>query len=190
MSRVEFIGLNDAVVNTANVAAIALMLLVDNSPMVLMAKRRITKDKEYLYTMPGGSVQQGESVLQGGKRELFEETGLHVRSEDLKLVGYPFAINPAVSIQFIFCHLETSATWQWISNTEPKKLASWNWMNMEEFSKLERLGVFPNIDVTGQMHKIVGMTQIRGSMIDRYAKDDSWLGWIHEKELRRRYGLR
>lgn len=176
-------------VKQPNVAAIALMLLVEDLPMILTAERRIIKDKHYLYTMPGGTVETGESIKQGAKRELFEETGLRVRTSDLEMVGAPFEINSSVLIQFMFCHLETAAPWQYVSHTEPNKMKPWRWMNMEQFGNLEELGVYPNIEVTGHLPKILEMTKKRGSLINKYTRDPSWLGWMHERDLRRRYGL-
>lgn len=40
-----------------------------------------------IYEMPGGSVDQGESLEEGCRRELFEETGIPVDTEDLVPLG-------------------------------------------------------------------------------------------------------
>lgn len=191
MSQVEVLSDSGAGSElNANVAAVALMLLVESTPLILMAKRRVLKDKKFLFTMPGGSLETGESVKQGGKRELLEETGLNVRAQDLKLVGSPYVINPSIVIQYLFCHLDTSAPWQYVVHAEPNKMGPWHWMNMEEFGKLEQLGVYPDIDITGHVETIVRMTEARISLIDNFARDDTWLAWIHERDLRRMYGLR
>lgn len=50
---------------------------------VLLAKRRNEPDKD-VWTLPGGLVELGEPIEETAKREIFEETRLHIN--DLKIV--------------------------------------------------------------------------------------------------------
>lgn len=172
-----------------NVAAVALMLLLGNSPRILMAERIYTKDKLYRYTMPGGMRESGESIKGAGARELYEETGLKVGLDGLECVGNPYQINPSTIIQFIFCHIETAAPWQYVRNTEPNKLGPWKWLDMNEFNQLSKVGVYPDIGITGHTDAIRSMIIGKTALLNRYANDDSWLGWVHERDLRRMYGI-
>ena len=172
-----------------NVAAVALMLLLGNSPRILMAERQYTKDKIYRYTMPGGMREPGENIKQAGARELYEETGLKVGLDGLKCVGKPYLINPSTIIQFLFCHIETAAPWQYIRNTEPNKLGPWKWLDMNEFNQLSSLGVYPDIGITGHLDYIRSSLIGKTALLNKYSNDDSWLGWIHERDLRRMYGI-
>lgn len=54
---------------------------------------------EFLLTLPGGSLHEGEDPITGGKRELFEETGYS--ASDIFLLGASYPI-PSVCNQKIY----------------------------------------------------------------------------------------
>lgn len=56
-------------------------IIFDEQERVLLAHRR---DMD-LWNLPGGGLESGEAPLEGLKREVLEETGLHV--EVMKLIG-------------------------------------------------------------------------------------------------------
>jgi hypothetical protein len=114
---------------------------------------------------------------------------LVVEKRDLYRVGKPLPINPFVVIQYFCCQMDLAAPWQWIENVEPSKHESWTWMDMDEFSNLSELGVYPDINVSGHLGAILEMTRGVMSLMDTYAREDSWLADIHMKDLRRRRGL-
>ncbi|MBI2682124.1 MAG: NUDIX hydrolase [Acidobacteriales bacterium] len=62
----------------------AVVLAVDHTrsrkdPRVLMVRQYRFAADSYLWELPAGRVDAGESRLQGAKRELLEETGVHAR---------------------------------------------------------------------------------------------------------------
>lgn len=57
----------------------ACILIVDDNN--LLAVRR--KNPPYHYCLPGGKVEPGENIVDAAIRELYEETGRSVKSEDL-----------------------------------------------------------------------------------------------------------
>jgi 8-oxo-dGTP pyrophosphatase MutT (NUDIX family) len=60
--------------------------VVDELGNVLITRRHPKKTYGLMWECSGGSVLKGETSLQGAVRELAEETGIHVREEDLNLI--------------------------------------------------------------------------------------------------------
>ncbi|MDE0125203.1 MAG: NUDIX hydrolase [Bryobacterales bacterium] len=52
--------------------------LVFDNGRVLLVRRGVAPAKGY-WSIPGGKLRMGETLTEGVERELFEETGLHVR---------------------------------------------------------------------------------------------------------------
>jgi 8-oxo-dGTP diphosphatase len=65
-------------------ADIVILRKSNDTTEVLLMKR---KKEPYMgmYAIPGGKLEEGESYLEGAKRELFEETGL--KNIELKAIG-------------------------------------------------------------------------------------------------------
>lgn len=59
------------------------VLLVDEKRQLVLLEKRTDNG---LYCLPGGSIDLGEKVLEGARRELFEETGITVGSLSLFLI--------------------------------------------------------------------------------------------------------
>ena len=55
-------------------------VLVENGA-ILLVKQRLSKDRAW--SLPGGRLEQGETIQEGLQREFFEETGLDVRVDEL-----------------------------------------------------------------------------------------------------------
>jgi ADP-ribose pyrophosphatase len=65
----------------------AVMLPVDDRNRVLLVRQYRLPAGQYLWELPAGKVDKGESVLQAAKRELIEETGLRA-NQWKKLVAF------------------------------------------------------------------------------------------------------
>ena len=48
----------------------------------MLMVRHVHDERDY-WTFPGGGIEQGETILQAAKREVFEETGISVEPIDL-----------------------------------------------------------------------------------------------------------
>lgn len=62
-------------------------VICERDGSVLLMRRAGTGFFDGLFSLPGGHVEQGESVRQAAARELREETGLEVVPDDLAWVG-------------------------------------------------------------------------------------------------------
>jgi ADP-ribose pyrophosphatase YjhB (NUDIX family) len=62
-------------------------VLCEREGRVLLLRRAGTGFFDGLYSLPGGHVEQGESILQAAGRELKEETGLYTEPGDLVWLG-------------------------------------------------------------------------------------------------------
>lgn len=62
-------------------------VLCEKSDRLLLMRRSGTGFFDGLYSLPGGHVEPGESVLQAAARELFEETGVVVELCDIEFIG-------------------------------------------------------------------------------------------------------
>ncbi len=66
-------------------ARVVATVLVIRNGEVLLVKRKNTGYMDGFYAMPGGHLEQGETIKEGAARELKEETGLIVAPKDLHL---------------------------------------------------------------------------------------------------------
>lgn len=65
----------------------AVMMPVDEQERILLVRQFRLPAGQYLWELPAGRVDPGETPLQAGKRELIEETGFRARRWS-KLVGF------------------------------------------------------------------------------------------------------
>jgi 8-oxo-dGTP diphosphatase len=75
------------------------MIIKDNK--ILLGQRHIDPEKasslmngEGTWTMPGGKLNFGESFEEGAVREVFEETGIEISAQDLKVISLTNDIVP------------------------------------------------------------------------------------------------
>ena len=54
---------------------------------LLVTQRHPDKSEGMKYDAPGGAVVSGERIIDGALRELFEETGIKAKAEELKYLG-------------------------------------------------------------------------------------------------------
>lgn len=63
------------------------VLTINQDGKILLTQRDEAKTYPLLWESTGGSVNAGETSLQGAIRELHEETGLSVKAEELHFIG-------------------------------------------------------------------------------------------------------
>ncbi|MGM0857862.1 MAG: NUDIX hydrolase [Pseudomonadota bacterium] len=69
--------------NAANVMEIAAAIVSDSAGRLLLVRKHNTS----IYMQPGGKIDAGESALEALCRELYEELGLSVNSDQLSPLG-------------------------------------------------------------------------------------------------------
>lgn len=79
--------------------SVIVLLIKDN--LIFMFKRKNTGWEDGKYNPPTGHVDQGELPTQTAVRELKEETGIDINSDDLKLTHVDFIKDSIVNFTFI-----------------------------------------------------------------------------------------
>src|SRR5580700_3159294 len=67
----------------------AVMIAVDKKDRVLLVRQYRLPAAQYLWELPAGKVDEGETVAQAAKRELIEETGLRAKKWKKLAAFYP-----------------------------------------------------------------------------------------------------
>jgi 8-oxo-dGTP diphosphatase len=137
------------------------VLSADDELLVVQEKRHILTRPGF-YKLPGGLIDQGETIAQAAEREVWEETG--VRAEFDCLVGY-------FSHQLTW-QLEKSALYL-VGRLKPlsrkitideQEIAEAKWMPAEEFMALETTHAF-NKNLVQMVRKGIGMRPVDWSAL-------------------------
>ena len=104
----------------------------DNALLVVEKARGPYK---FRYDLPGGSIEENESVIEAIKREFEEETGLDiVVGKNLGFTEYivPYSISNKDYVQHLALFLEVNAISQLYEVKPSDDTSGAKWMNMEE----------------------------------------------------------
>lgn len=120
---------------TENVELTVLCLIHKGDKYLL--QDRVKKDWKG-YTMPGGHIEKGESIVDAVIREVKEETGLIIHNP--KLCGVKqFPIEDGRYVVFLFCADEFSGD---IISSEEGEM---HWISKEELSSVNTVGDFKEL---------------------------------------------
>jgi 8-oxo-dGTP diphosphatase len=112
------------------------MMILNNKGEVLLGKRiddpiKGTSDLngEGCWTMPGGKLEFGETLLDGIMREVLEETGIKIDKEKTKLISITDEVRPGVHYVTagFLCKDFTGEP----KVTEPEEITEWKWYNLD-----------------------------------------------------------
>ena len=111
-------------------------MILNNQGEVLLGKRNDDAEKassdlhgEGTWTMPGGKLDFQETLIDGACRELFEEIGVKVSLDKLKLVSVSDEIVPDnhyVTVGFLIVNFEEEP-----KIMEPEEITEWKWYNLD-----------------------------------------------------------
>lgn len=104
-------------------------VIVTYQGKVLFGKRKVAGEG-FVWQLPGGWIELGESPEQSARREVAEETGL--RFGDLRLVGLTNNIFSDQSHSISLYFEAECANPEKINNMEPDKCEQWMWKNWQE----------------------------------------------------------
>lgn len=88
---------------------------------------------EGTWTMPGGKLKFGETHLDGCVREVFEETGVKISKEDLKLVSLSNDI--VQDAHFVTAGFLYRGEFGEPKVMEPDEIVEWRWFAMNKLPK-------------------------------------------------------
>ena len=120
---------------TENVELTVLCLIYDGDKYLL--QDRVGEDWKG-YTLPGGHIESGESIVDAVIREMKEETGLIIKNP--KLCGVKqFPIKGGRYIVFLF------RTDEYVGNIISSKEGEMHWVKKEDLSKLNLVNNFSEL---------------------------------------------
>ncbi|MDQ5971337.1 MAG: 8-oxo-dGTP diphosphatase [Patescibacteria group bacterium] len=93
---------------------------------ILFGQRNYTKEIS-VWTIPGGRCEEGETLEEALRREVYEEVGI----SDLKIVsfaGETSGFKEGDLLEIFFCTTE-----QDYKLMEPEKFSEWRWVSKEEY---------------------------------------------------------
>ena len=86
---------------TDNVQLLSTGLMVVRDGKVLVVKRAEHDTLPGMWELPGGSVDEGETIIDGAVRELFEETGLRVKDFLAEFEGMDYVSSKNINVRQI-----------------------------------------------------------------------------------------
>lgn len=58
----------------------------DNNNVLVLTRSGVDSVRPGGFDFPGGTIDQGEDILQGAAREILEETGLHIQASEIRVL--------------------------------------------------------------------------------------------------------
>lgn len=108
-------------------------VLLERNGKILLSKRKNVFGEGY-YSMPAGHIEEGETVIECARRELFEETGINTNDFEFKCVRLlkPYKINGVKADPYV-AFLVMAKNWKGKpKNMEPNKNEGWEWHSLNK----------------------------------------------------------
>ncbi len=111
--------------------SVVILPLLDDGTVVLERQYRPAINK-YIYEIPAGLIEKGESPAHAAVRELEEETGYLAGSMQLLFAGYP---SPGTKTEFSTCYLATKLA-KTKTNMDPDEVIDVKKVRLEELVRM------------------------------------------------------
>jgi ADP-ribose pyrophosphatase len=106
----------------------AVMMAVDEKKRILLVRQYRLPARQYLWELPAGRLDEGETPLQAARRELIEETGCRARKWDKLATFYP---SPGFLAEKMTIYLATDLTAGESSPMEDERIET-RWFTAKE----------------------------------------------------------
>ena len=111
------------------VPRVAVAVIVTHNQKVLFGKRRIPGD-DFVWQLPGGWIDMGESPLQAALREVEEETGLELGA--IEFVAVTNNVFSPENHSISLCFEAKCANPEQLALKEPDKCLGWHWHKWQD----------------------------------------------------------
>jgi ADP-ribose pyrophosphatase len=114
----------------------AVMMAVDDKKRILLVRQYRLPANKYLWELPAGKVDEGETPLQAARRELIEETGYRARKWEKLSSFYP---SPGFVAEKMTIYLATGLTAGTATPMDDERIEA-EWYKKKELAKMIRHG--------------------------------------------------
>jgi ADP-ribose pyrophosphatase len=114
----------------------AVMMAVDDKQRILLVRQYRLPAAQYLWELPAGKVDEGETPLQAARRELIEETGYRARKWEKLSRFYP---SPGFVAERMTIYLATGLTAGAATPMDDERIEA-RWYTRRELADMIRRG--------------------------------------------------
>jgi ADP-ribose pyrophosphatase len=114
----------------------AVMMAVDDRKRILLVRQYRLPAGKYLWELPAGKVDDGETPLQAARRELIEETGYRARKWEKLVSFYP---SPGFVAERMTIYLATGLTAGTATPMDDERIEA-RWYTRQELAAMVRAG--------------------------------------------------
>lgn len=108
---------------------VAVYVVLERNNSILLLKRQNTGYRDGQYTVPSGHKEAGETPSQAAIRELFEETGIAVKQQQLHYMHTLYRLDPTGEKDYIDIFFRCIDFTGEVKNTEPHKCSAIEWFS-------------------------------------------------------------
>ncbi|CAF3929495.1 unnamed protein product [Rotaria sp. Silwood2] len=161
--------------NPSNSIAIGIVVLFETHDHRVLITRRASHMRTFpsCWVCPGGGIEQGETLLQAGVRELYEEVGIEINKNELETSrtlalwesSFPVDLNHGLPRRHhivIYFHVRSSRTSDKISiKIDPNEVDAYAWLSYEQIGNIcQRTNSLGNLHMFDAYVHQTGMCQL------------------------------